>query len=196
MPRIASTISPTPQRATGWTFNFSGFTNAREIEGFVALSSDPNDYWAPNDIAVAALDREVDPNAEGVFWSELGTQFPSEADRQLSWYGYGCGDYTTDSQGLHHCDENSDYTSKRFLAVSWWAVNNKDSALRSEDTMQTNLATPGDSGGPLLDGSYIIGVNSRTITGENNGVVHTSDRFANVVGKNANIRNMLAQLGL
>lgn len=145
---------------------------------------------------MAALDREVDPNAEGVFWSELGTQFPSEADRQLSWYGYGCGDYTTDSQGLHHCDENSDYTSKRFLAVSWWAVNNKDSALRSEDTMQTNLATPGDSGGPLLDGSYIIGVNSRTITGENNGVVHTSDRFANVVGKNANIRNMLAQLGL
>lgn len=93
--------------------------------------------------------------------------------------------------------KNSDYTSKRSLKVSWWAVNNKDFALRSEDTMQKNLATHGDSGGPLFDGAYIIGVNSRTITAvDSSGNVHTSDRFANVVGNYDNIHNALAQLGL
>lgn len=115
--------------ATGWTFEFAGFTNSRQILGYVSLTSNKSD--ANTDIAVAALDRDIDPNAEGVFWSELATQYPDDS-AQVHWYGYGCGDYATDSRGIHTCDEDSDYTSKRDLYVGWWALAD-DFALSTED---------------------------------------------------------------
>jgi hypothetical protein len=182
--------------ATGWPFFFKSFALERNINGYISLTNEDD---AANDIAVAALDQAVDPTSDGVFWLDVGLNFPTNDNEQLLLLGYGCGDPQTNGQGIPTCTASSDFSVKRGLNVAWWGMKN-DHELTTAETQQLTITDSGDSGGPMIrGGSEVLFVVSGTVfnlDGPGGVAVSGRDQFGNVAANFNRVNSALATLGV
>lgn len=136
-----------------WMVSFDQGRQTRTVVGFVSFTTSESDHL--HDMAVASLDSDVTPQADGIFARALAGEAPRDGNEVMRLFGFGCGDWFYNN-GTPTCDRNSsDFSVKRAAEIVWapFAV---DRVLKSEETNQLFQSVQGDSGGPLVNSSGAI----------------------------------------